>query len=101
MEPKRSFIMKKFASFATAALAALALSACTTVIPYTATSNSIGSKVGEATYTMILGIPFPFSQDFGIQAAAKNGGITKISTVDLKHYNGLFIQKVTTVVTGE
>ena len=93
--------MKKVTALITIALAALAMTACTTVTPFQATGNAIGSKVGEATYKTILGIPIPFSQDFGIQEAAKNGGITKISTVDLKRYNGIFIQKVTTVVTGE
>ena len=93
--------MKKFLRALAIAVCALALTACTTVIPYAATSNTVGSKVGEATYELYFGIPWPMEQDFGIQAAAKNGGITKISTVDIKWYNALFIQKFTTVVTGE
>lgn len=93
--------MKKFLSLVTVALAALAMTACTTVLPGTATSNAVGSKVGESSFSMILGIR-PFFGDSGIQAAAKNGGITKISTVDTKVFDvmGLYI-KVSTVVTGE
>ena len=49
--------MKKFLSVATVVLMILAITACTTVLPGMATSNPIGSKVGEASYSMILGIP--------------------------------------------
>ncbi len=95
--------MKKFLSVATVVLMILAITACTTVLPGMATSNPIGSKVGEASYSMILGIPLPlFSQDIGIQTAAQNGGITKISTIDTKVYTILgFYSTITTVVTGE
>ena len=95
--------MKKFLSLVTIALAALAMTACTTVMPMAATSNPVGSKVGEASFTTILFIPIPlFTQDIGVATAAKNGGITKISTVDLKTYSLLgFYNKISTVVTGE
>ena len=45
---------------------------------------------------------FTFGGDYSIQTAAKNGGITKVSTVDVKYKNvlGLFISR-TTIVTGE
>ncbi|MDQ3110672.1 MAG: TRL-like family protein [Bacteroidota bacterium] len=33
--------------------------------------------------------------------AAKNGGITKISTVDVTRRHGIFVYKVITIVTGE
>ena len=95
--------MKKIMAGLTAIAVALMLSACTTVTPMCATSNAVGKKVGESSFTMILGIPLPlFTQDIGIQAAAKNGNITKISTVDSKFYTILgFYSKVSTVVTGE
>ena len=90
-----------------AALAAIALAAimagCTTVSPIGATGNSLGSKVGEASTTFICrAIPIPLTSDGGIAKAAKNGKITKISTVDQKVYDILGIYTfVTTVVTGE
>ena len=74
---------------------------CTSISPITATSNELGSKVGTSTAAYILGI-IPVSNDYSIQAAAKEGGITKISTVDLKTFNYLGIWSgCTTIVTGE
>ncbi len=88
-----------------AAALAIAATSCVTTEPVCATGNAIGSKVGEVT-TMYLGgvLPLPFDQaeNGGVVAAAKAGGITKVSTVDVKTYNLLnLIVKVTTVVTGE
>lgn len=76
---------------------------CTTTLPHTATSNAIGSKVGEASVNYLLSIiPIPFVQDAGIKKAASNGGISSISTVDVREFNviGLWVRR-TTVVTGE
>ena len=83
------------------ALATLILVGCTTVAPITATSNRLGSKVGEAKGTYLFGIPLGFNMDMGIQKAAQNGGISKISTVDLKVKNLVVLTTITTVVTGE
>jgi len=68
--------------------------------PYMATQNPMGSKRGEATAVSILGAVGV--GDAGIAAAAKNGDITKIATVDQKGMNilGIFA-KSTTIVTGE
>lgn len=94
--------MKKFALVLMVLALALVFASCTIVAPVTATSNSVGSKVGEATTTLILGIPIPLSQNGGVKVAAKNGGISKISTVDLKvYYIGPFYMKITTVVSGD
>lgn len=74
---------------------------CTTISPITATSNELGTKVGTSTAAYIFGL-IPISDDYSIQAAAKEGGITKISTVDLKSFNYLGIYSgYTTIVTGE
>jgi hypothetical protein len=73
---------------------------CSITAPLTATSNAVGSKVGTSKATIVLG--FYFNQDASIQAAAKSGGITKISTVDVKYGNILgLIMSVETIVTGE
>ncbi|HQQ95101.1 MAG TPA: TRL-like family protein [Bacteroidia bacterium] len=89
--------MKQIAFICTAALF---LSACSVTAPLTATGNSIGKKVGTAKANVILGLTF--GGDYSIQTAAKNGGISKISTVDVKHTNVLFLfMSHQTIVTGE
>jgi len=93
--------MKKIFGFVIAACAMMAVASCSSVAPLTATSNNVGTKVGTATETRILGI-FPFKGDHGIDAAAKNGGIKKISHVDVQTDNILYLfTKVTTKVYGE
>ncbi|MDT3739565.1 MAG: TRL-like family protein [Candidatus Kapabacteria bacterium] len=77
------------------------LSSCSLTLPVAATSNAVGSKVGTATATGYLGILF-FDADASIQTAAKNGGISKISTVDVKMSNILgIIVSYETIVTGD
>ncbi|GAB1371936.1 hypothetical protein MASR1M45_19980 [Candidatus Kapaibacterium sp.] len=77
------------------------LSSCSLTMPVAATSNPVGSKVGTAKATGFLGVLF-FDADASIQSAAKNGGITKISTVDVKYSNILgLIVSYETIVTGE
>ena len=64
-----------------------------------ATSNSAGSKKGEASCTAILFVAYG---DCSVATAAKNGGITKIHTVDVKNQGVLGIySKQTLIVTGE
>jgi len=86
----------------TAMLAVVAMmSSCALTLPVNATSNPVGSKVGTATATGYLGVLF-FDADASIRTAAKNGGITKISTVDIKQGNILnLIVTYETIVTGE
>lgn len=62
--------------------------------PVAVTSNAIGSKVGTAQCTSVLGIVA--IGDGGINAAAKDGGIKVVSHVDVKTISvlGLFtVQK--------
>ena len=90
--------MKKIV--AVGALAALlVLVGCTSVTPVGATSNPVGSKVGESSATFLFGIPLG-GGDVSIQTAAQNGGISSISTVDQKIENYYIMTKVTTIVTG-
>lgn len=68
--------------------------------PGAVTSNSLGSKVGTSEATSILGIAA--TGDASIDAAAKAGGIKKISHVDYEVSNILGIYaKHTTIVYGE
>lgn len=93
--------MKKLRKITAIAATALLLSSCSLTMPVNATSNSVGSKVGTASATGYLGVLF-FNQDASIQAAAKAGGISKISTVDIKTTNILnLIITYKTIVTGE
>lgn len=93
--------MKKIAILS-ALVALLLLAGCTTIVPVGATGNPVGSKVGEATGSYLFGFfPLKAKNDMGIQTAAKNGGITSISTIDQKISDYFFVVKVTTVVTGE
>ncbi len=88
--------MKKLSIILGASLA-LSLSSCTIIYPGVATDNKI-VKTGEVEAKTFLGIG---NVDVGLNEAAKNGGITKIATVDYSIRYGLFITKYKTVVTGE
>lgn len=57
----------------------IALSASSCVVCHTssATENPVGSKIGVAKKDVWF--CFSFNTDIGLQQAAKNGGITKIS----------------------
>jgi ABC-type sugar transport system substrate-binding protein len=95
--------MKKnhFSLFIAAVFIAVMLSSCSATYPVAASSNPVGTKVGKSTghsfFTVLV-----FGSDASIQTAAKNGGITKISTVDFTREDILGIyQTYTTTVTGE
>jgi hypothetical protein len=94
--------MKRFFTVSLAVLSmAIGLGACSITKPINATSNPLGSKRGEASGTGFLRI-LNFGVDASILTAAKNGGITKISTVDFKEADILgIVQTYTCIVTGE
>jgi len=94
-------MFKKFKTVAAVIIAGMMISGCALTLPVTATSNAVGMKVGTSKATGYLGILF-FGQDASVQKAAKNGGITKISTVDIKHTSilGLLVT-YETIVTGD
>ncbi len=91
--------MKKL-MLAGAMVCALALSACTSFTPVAASSGTVGAKTGESTATFLFGY-LPLKGDNSILAAANNGGIKNVATVDVKtvSYLGLYAKK-TTIVTG-
>lgn len=66
----------------------------------TATSNTLGSKVGTSKRTSVLGLVSIGNS--GIQEAARDAGIKKVSHVDVREFSvlGLFTS-VTTYVYGE
>jgi|TARA_B110000908_G_C10218331_1_gene433960 hypothetical protein len=101
--------MKNIQFIIAAGLVAL-MASCSTVRPYTATNNPIGSKTGNSETTLILGTStgqliqaalYSTNNDFGVIEAAKDGGINKIATVDIKTTNFFIFSKVEIIVTGE
>lgn len=94
-------MIKKVRNFVAIAAVMAMMASCAITMPVNATSNPVGDKVGMAKATGYLGIFF-FDADASIRTAAKNGGITKISTVDMKQTNILgLIWTYETIVTGE
>lgn len=103
---------KKVFLFLAVATIALSMSSCAlvglgmvyegTTAPHSVTSNPIGdnTKVGRSNYVSVLGIIA--LGDGGINVAAKNAGIKKISHVDVQKTSvlGLF-SKYETIVYGE
>ncbi|MDG4717079.1 TRL-like family protein [Winogradskyella sp. YYF002] len=81
-------------------LMTISFSSCSITMPVTATSNPVGSKVGKSSATVVLG--FAFDEDASIKSAAKQGGISKISTVDIKTKSILgLVVTYETIITGE
>jgi len=93
--------MKKLKMFAAMISVVALLSSCSLTLPVNATSNPVGKKVGTAVATGYLGYLF-LGQDASIRTAAKNGGISRIATVDIKQTSLLgIIVTYETTVTGE
>ena len=86
----------------TAGIALLSVVSCSPIItdPLIVTDNPVASKVGEASYRLnFFGLPTDKDANVGVAQAAKNGGITKIATVDTRVNPK--DQSFTTIVTGE
>jgi len=87
---------------AVAAFVVATLSSCATVNCGAAISSNapIGSKVGEASSNIYLGLWSSKGEQNDLKAAAKNGGITKVSHVeyiDKSIFMGLIIKHTTRV----
>jgi len=94
-------MLKNFKTIAAMFAFVAMMSSCALTLPVAATSNAIGSKVGTATANGYLNCIY-LDADASIQAAAKNGGIKKISTVDVKKTSILgILTGYETIVTGE
>jgi len=87
--------MKKI-MFVVGCLAIIAMASCVSpppvnyFVPFGVTNNPIGSKVGEV-----------LDSEGGILQAARNGGITKIATVDIRYRVENGIRTRTIIVSGE
>ena len=95
--------MKKIALVLFVVLAAVLIASCSTVRPVAGASGVVGRKTGEASQAFFAA--FPIKGEGGIAQAAKNGGITKVGTVDVKvnwpASPVIPYVVITTVVTGE
>lgn len=67
--------------------------------PVAATGEKIGSKKGTAKSMNVMGL-VALGQA-GTEDAARNGGITKVSTVDIHGKWIVLFGEATTIVTGE
>lgn len=93
--------MKKLSYLLTSVMAAALLASCSMTAPIAATSNPLGSKTGKSSGTCYLTV-LCFNVDASVATAAKNGGISKISTVDFNTKTILgIVTTYTTTVTGE
>jgi len=92
--------MKKITKLGIGLVLAGFLGSCSISGPLMVTNHPVGEKRGEASRKIFLNITFG-QTDLGAITAAKNGGITKIATVDWKVTGGIFSTTYTTVVTGE
>ena len=91
-------------ALAAVAVCALVTSCATISNPVTATTNPLGSKCGVAKSTLYLGgLWSSKGAENGIDKAAKEAGITKISHVDsyVKSYFFGIVEEQITKVYGE
>jgi len=79
-------------------LLGLLFASCSVTYPGIATGN-VASKEGVAKKKIILGIALK-PVDVSIETAAKNGGISKVATVDYQVSKSLFSTTYKTIVTG-
>lgn len=81
-------------------LAALSLFLTSCASPITATSNKVGDLEGKSCSRNILFI-IPLGVDASIYSAAKNGGISEISTVDQSSFFTGIYNQTCTIVHGK
>lgn len=85
-------------TFALLALVVVTAS-CSVSRPLLITDNE-STKEGVAEFDVILGIFRPKDADISIETAAKNGDITRVSSVDYKIESKFFKTTYKTIVTG-
>ena len=92
--------MKKIKVLFTMAILGATIASCSYSRPILITDNASSDKTGTAEFDVILGIFRPMKGDLSIQTAAKNGGITKVATVDYVITSKIFKTTFKTIVTG-
>ena len=89
--------MKKILMLVAASLCMLAMGCATLTVPVSATGEQLGPKVGEASGIIILNV-FG-TADASIRTAARNAGITQVTSVDLTRKMGFLGLWTTYTVT--
>lgn len=92
--------MKNLKKIIAVGLLTFSVASCSVSYPVAVTNNPVGPKRGVAMRKIFLGIAFGHT-DLGAIKAAKQGGITKVGSIDFKVYGGIFKKTYTTIVTGE
>lgn len=87
--------MKRFKFILLTGVISVLFASCTIMHTVTVTNNPVGTKTGVAKGNNFGNL------DVTLETAAKNGGITKIGTVETKATAILFFVKYKTTVTGE
>ena len=96
-----NFLVKNVKGVVIFLMLAFMITSCSITKPINATGYAVGSKVGTAKATGYFGVIF-IDGDASIRTAAKNGGINRISSVDLKKTSLLgIIVTYETIVSGE
>lgn len=93
--------MRTISLFAILIVILLLSTSCSINRPISATSNPLGSKVGVFTQFGLLGFPPVATPQAAIITAARNGNISKISTIDYNASYYIFFTRYDTIVTGE
>ena len=91
--------MKLIKKLVPVVLLAAFITSCSVSRPILVTDNA-GEKEGVAEFSVVLGIFRPKDADISIATAAKNGGITRVASVDFKVEAKLFKTTYKTIVTG-
>ena len=73
---------------------------CSFYRPVSVSSNSVGRKTGKTCVKHLFGFIPLGSSDITIAKAAKNGGISKVNSVDTSFSHYLFLTKSCTIVNG-
>lgn len=92
--------MKKTIKLGIVAFTLLTMVSCSVSGPFLITDNE-SDKKGTASFSVYFGIFRPMDVDVSIAKAARNGDITRVSSVDYKVQRKFIIKKIyTTTVTG-
>jgi hypothetical protein len=92
--------MKKITTFICVIAAAAILTSCSATMPLAISSAPIGNKVGTSSTVVLFGT-WHLNSDYGVGAAARNGGIKGgVATADIKITNYVIYQKKEIIVQG-
>ncbi len=92
--------MEFYMRFLSSVMLLALLASCSMTSPVSVSSNSVGRKSGKACVKHLFGFIPLGDTGITIAKAAKNGGISKVSSVDYSYTNYLLLSKSCTMVNG-